>query len=246
MALLLRHLIRAALAAAALSTALAQPPPTKEPSRSLRFYYVSFANTGDADGELDAAFLLRNGRKTVPFQLSANAFSDTFDYTGPVPVALFREKRTETGVERENLGQLEFPAEWKGVLFLVSRAPSNPLLPFRFRPVEYWAPSVPDRQVRILNLCPYPLAAKVGGNQASVGANATLDLALPAEQPDVPLRLAVQRADHWERILSTAIARPAQNKLLLLVLPRPDGGARVIIAKDLPVPPPEPINAPAS
>jgi hypothetical protein len=243
MALLLRHLIRPVLAAIALTTAFAQPQPAKDPARSLRFYYISFSNTGDADGDLDAAFLLRNGRKNVPFQLSANAFSDTADYTGPVPVVLFREKRTETGVERENLGQLDFPAEWKGVLLLVSRDPANPLLPFHFHPVEYWAPSVPDQHVRILNLCPYPLAAKVGANQASVGAKANIDLALPEGQPDVPLRLAVQRADRWERILSTAIARPAQNKLLLLVLPRPDGGARVIIAKDLPVPPPEPAAA---
>lgn len=243
MALFLRHLILPVLAAIALTTAFAQPQPAKDPARSLRFYYINFANTGDADGDLDAAFLLRNGRKNLPFQLSANAFSDTFDYTGPVPVALFREKRTETGVERETLGQLDFPAEWKGVLLLVSRDPSNPLLPFRFFPVEYWAPSVPDQHVRILNLCPYPLAAKIGDNQAAVGAKETLDLALPTERPDVPLRLAVQRADRWERILSTAIARPAQNKLLLLVLPRPDGGARVIIAKDLPSPPPAPATA---
>lgn len=243
MALLLRHLIILPLSALALATALAQSQPARDPARSLRFYYVGFSHTGPGEGDPDAVFLLRDGKRNVPIQLSANAFSSTIDYTGPVPVSLFREKRTETGSVREDLGQLAFPAGWQGALFLVTQDPSNRLLPFRFFPVEYWAPSVPDGYMRIINLCPWPLAAKVGGGQSAIAIGETRDLALPAERSDVSLRFAVQRADRWERLLSTAIARPPQNKLILLVVPKPDGGARILVVKDLPEPPPEPAAA---
>lgn len=237
MALLLRHLI-AFLAFATLISAQSQAE--KAPARSLRFYYISFSHTGSGEGDTDAVFLLRESGKNIPFQLTANAFSAPFDYTGPVPATLFREKRTETGVEREDLGTLAFPAEWKGALFLVTQDPSNPRLPFRFFPVEYWAPSVPDGHIRIINLCPWPLAAKVGDSQSALSARETRDLVFTADRPDVPLRLAVQRTDRWDRLLSTSVLRPAQNKLLLLVVPKPDGGARVLIVKDLPEPPPQP------
>lgn len=222
------------------AAAWAQPP--QEPPRTLRFYYAGFSASGD---EVDphARFLLKNGKETVAFELHANAFSDRIDYTGEPPVRLFRERRTEAGVEREDLGQLSFPPEWKGVLFIVTRDQANALLPFRFYPIEYWAPSVPDEHLRILNLCPYPLAAKIGANQAAVGARSTADVTLPAGRPDIPLRLAVHRQDQWERILSTGIVRPEQNKLLLLVFPQPNGAARVQILTDLPKPPPEPSPA---
>ena len=220
---------------AMLVSANAQTPDEKEAPKSIRFYYVGYASTGET---LDPTvkFLLKNGKATMPVQITANTFTQTFDYTGPVPITLFQEKRTEKGVEREDVGQLTFPAEWKGAIFIVTRNPANPRLPFHFYPIEYWGPSVPDQHVRILNLCPYVLAAKVGSGQAAINARATADLAMP-ERPDVPVRLAVQRDDQWERILSTAIDRPAQNKLMLLVLPRPDGATRVLVVDHLPEPP---------
>lgn len=218
----------------------AEPP--KEPPRSLRFYYAGFSTSGD-EPDPHARFLLKNGKETVALELHANAFSDLIDYAGAPPIRLFRERRTEAGVEREDLGQLSFPPEWRGVLFIVTRDPTNAALPFHFYPIEYWAPSVPVEHLRILNLCPYPLAAKIGANQAAVAARATADVALPAGRPDIPMRLAVHRQDRWERILSTGIVRPEQNKLLLLVFPQPSGAARVHILSDLPQPPPEPSPA---
>ncbi|MET0261995.1 MAG: hypothetical protein ABW223_03805 [Rariglobus sp.] len=210
------------------------PADEKETPKSIRFYYIGFAGTGEGQDPA-VKFLLKNGKKTVPMQITPNSFTETFDYTGPVPITLFQEKRTEKSVEREDIGQLTFPAEWKGAIFIVTRNPANPRLPFHFFPIEYWGPSVPDQHVRILNLCPYLLAAKVGTGQIAINARTTADLALPAVA-DVPVRLAVQRDDQWERILSTAIERPAQNKLMLLVVPRPDGTARALVVADLPEP----------
>lgn len=219
--------------------AQAQPPasPAEEPPRTLRFYYAGFSVSGD-DADPEAKFLMKSGRQTVALELHANAFSEPIDYTGSPLIRLFRERRTETGMEREDLAQLQFPAEWKGALFIVTRDPANALLPFRFYPIEYWGPSVPDEHVRILNLCPYPLAAKVGAIQAAVNAGATSDVALPTGRPDIPLRLAARRQEQWERILSTGVLRPEQNKLLLLTFPQPNGAARVLVLRDLPAPPP--------
>lgn len=219
-----------------LTHAQAQSP--KDPSRSLRFYYAgaSFANEDDVNPR--AVFLLRNGKENVAVQLTANAFSRPLDYTGPLPVELFREQRTEAGVKREPLGELKCPDHWKGVLFIVTRNPANALLPFRFYPIEDWAPSLPDAHVRILNLCPYPLAAKTGTLPVAIAAQSTVDVGLPLGS-DIPLGLAVQRAGRWERILSTSILRPDQNKLQLLVFPNADGAIRVVVIKDLPEPPPE-------
>lgn len=214
----------------------AQPAP--EPTRSLRFYYAGFAATGDED-QPAAKFLVREGALTTAFDLRANAFSDTLDYAGPVPVALFREKpaATGSGVEREDLGRLEFPAHWKGVLFIVTRNDADPRLPFRFYPVEYWAPSLPANGARILNLDPRPLAARVGASRRIIDARSSADLDLPAGATDVTLRLAVQNAERWDTVLSTSILRPAQDKLLLLVFPRPDGRPRVLVLNTLPEPP---------
>lgn len=221
-----------------LTHAQAQSP--KDLGRSLRFYYAGAAFANEDDVNPRAVFLLRNGKETVPVQLTANAFSRPLDYTGPLPIELFREQRTETGVKREPLGELKCPDAWKGVLFIVTRNPSNPLLPFRFYPIEDWAPSLPDDHVRIMNLCPYPLAAKTGATPVSVAAQSTVDVALSAGSPDIPLGLAVQRAGRWERILSTSILRPDQNKLQLLVFPNVDGAIRVVVITELPAPPPEP------
>lgn len=227
-------------------TVHAQAQVPKEPARSVRFYYAGAAFSNEDDVNPRAVFLLRNGKENVAVQLNANAFSRPFDYAGPLPIGLFREQRTEAGVKREPLGELKCPDAWKGVLFIVTRNPSNALLPFRFYPVEDWAPSLPDEHVRIMNLCPYPLAAKAGVNPVSVAAQSTVDLGLPAESPDIPLGLAVQRAGRWERILSTSIVRPDQNKLQLLVFPNSDGAIRVVVIKDLPGPPPGPVPATAA
>jgi len=226
--------------------ASAQTPSSQNPGRSLRFYYAGASFSNEDDVNPRAVFLLRNGKENVSVQLVANAFSRPLDYGGPLPIELFREQRTETGVKRETLGALECPEGWRGVVFIVTRNPANALLPFRFYPVEDWAPSLPDAHVRIINLCPYPLAAKMGGAPAAVGAQATVDLDLPSGSPDIPLRLVVQRAGRWERILSTSIMRPDQNKLQLLVFPNADGAIRVVVIKDLPEPPPEPAVATAS
>lgn len=219
------------------SVVRAQAP--KEPPRSLRFYYAGFAQAGEA-ADPQARFLLRNGRENAAFRLTANAFSTTFDYTGPMPAPLFRERRTETGVERENLGELRFPANWKGVLFIITRAPAGQGFPFRFYPVEYWGPSVPDGHARVINLCPHPLGAKIGSSQAGIAAGASGDIPFPADRDDVPLRLAVRRGERWDLILSTAVERPARPKLLLLVFPNQDGVPRVLVLNDLPAPPETP------
>lgn len=224
------------LSALLLGPAISCAQSPKEPPRSLRFYYAGFSTSGD-EADPHAAFLLKNGKETVALELHANAFSELINYAGTPPVRLFREHRTETGVEREDLGELSFPPTWKGVLFIVTHNPGNTQLPFRFYPIEYWAPAVPDEHLRILNLCPYPLAAKIGANQAAVGARSTQDVALPAGRPDISLRLVAQRENQWERILSTGIVRPEQNKFLLLVFPQPNGATRVHILTDLPQPP---------
>jgi hypothetical protein len=221
-----------------IAAAFARAEEPKQPTRSLRFYYVSFAQAGDAT-DPQASFLIRNGKQTVSLALQPNAFSSILNYEGTPPVSLFREVRTDHGVQREDLGQLTFPAEWRGALFIVTRDTTNPTLPFRFYPIEYWAPSLPDEHLRLMNLCPYPLAAKVGGNQAAVAARAVADLGLPADRPDIPLGLAVQHAERWERILSTAIMRPEQNKLMMLVFPGPSGMTRSLVLTDLPEPPSE-------
>jgi hypothetical protein len=238
------RILLSSLSAVVLSVLLvpasAQTQPSKDPGRSLRFYYAGAAFANEDDVNPRAVFLLRNGKQNVAVQLTANAFSRPIDYSGPLPIELFREQRSEAGVKREPLGELKCPDSWKGVIFIVTRNPANALLPFRFYPIEDWAPSLPDEHIRIMNLCPYPLAAKAGVNPVAVAAQSTVDVGLPAESPDISLGLAVQRADRWERILSTSILRPDQNKLQLLVFPNSDGMIRVVIIKDLPEPPPEP------
>ncbi|CAM3048421.1 hypothetical protein [Rariglobus hedericola] len=218
--------------------ASAQTPSPKNPVRSLRFYYAGASFSNEDDVNPRAVFLLKNGKENVSVQLTANAFSRPLDYTGPLPIELFREQRTEAGVKREPLGELKCPDSWKGVLFIVTRNPANAVLPFRFYPIEDWAPSLPDEHVRIMNLCPYPLAAKTGTSPVAIAAQSTVDVTLSVGS-DIALGLAVQRGGRWERILSTSILRPDQNKLQLLVFPNSDGAIRVVVIKDLPEPPPE-------
>lgn len=207
-----------------------------EPARSLRFYYVGTDISGDQD-QPAAQFQVRSGTQTIPLNLQPNAFSDTLDYTGPVPVAMFREKTTPLGTEREDLGRLEFPSAWKGVLFIVTRNDADPRLPFRFYPVEYWAPSLPENRARILNLNPRALAARIGSSRQIIEPRSSAELALPSGANDIGLRLAVQNGELWDSVLSTSIAAPGQGKLLLLAFPRADGRSRVLVLNSLPQPP---------
>lgn len=222
-------------------TVRAQVAPAEPSARAVRFYYAGYAQPGDLRESPQARFTLRNGRERVPFALNANSFSSTLDYTGTLPAPLLPEAAA-TGPSGatpapEPIGELRCPDSWKGVLFLVLRDPANAAFPFSFHPVECWGPSVPDGCVRILNLCPQTLAAKVGSGQSAVNARAALDFPMPANRDDVPLMLAVGNADQWERILSTSVSKPEQNKMLLVVFPNSDGHPRVVVVRQLPEPP---------
>lgn len=229
------------------ASAFAQQPG--EPvARSLRFYYAGFTFPDERTENPQARFALRNGRETVAVALNPNAFSSPLDYVGPIPAPLLPEQAAEAdtakpvagasaGAPVEPLGELRCPADWQGILVLVVRNPRNAAFPFAFYPVECWGPQVPAGSVRVLNLLPTPLAARIGGSQSMIASRGVTDLAMPADRPDVPMKLAVEHTGRWDRILSTAVMRPEQDKMMLVVFPNLDGTPRAVIVRDLPAPP---------
>ena len=231
-----------------LAAPAAAQPPGEPAARSLRFYYVGFTFPGERQENPRARFALRNGRDTVQLALNPNAFSPSLDYVGPIPAPLLPEeeagaKPPSTDAPVEPLAELRCPADWKGILVLVVRNPRNAGFPFSLFPVECWGPDVPAGSVRVLNLLPAPLAARIGSSQSLVASRGVADLAMPADRPDVPMKLAVENADRWDRILSTAVMRPEQDKLMLVVFPNLDGTPRVVVVRDLPAPPDDPAAA---
>ena len=233
----------------ALAAPAAAQPAGEPAERSLRFYYVGFTFPGERQENPRARFALRNGRETVQLALNPNAFSPSLDYVGPIPAPLLPESAADDAAQPapgasadapvEPLAELSCPADWKGILVFVVRNPRNAGFPFSLFPVECWGPDVPAGSVRVLNLLPGPLAARIGSSQSLVAPRGVADLAMPADRPDVPMKLAVEKTDRWDRILSTAVMRPEQDKLMLVVFPNLDGTPRVVVVRDLPAPPDE-------
>lgn len=210
----------------------AQTAPAEKPPLKLRFYYAGFVFPAEETNP-QAKFLLLNGKDTVSLRLNPDALSSEIDYVGQQPISLFRQRMTANGPTKEELGALSVPPGWKGVLFLVTRDPSNPRLPFRFFPIEYWAPSIPAGHARVMNLCPYPLAARVGSSQAMVASSTTSDLAFPAGG-EVALGMAAQAGGKWVSLLSTSIVRPENGRMLFVVFPNPAGAPRIVTVRDIP------------
>lgn len=211
-----------------------EPPPVV-----LRFYYLSYlgAETVGADPAVD--FLYRNGRETTAFHLGANALSAPIEYRGPVPVELFRERKTERGVELESLGRLEFPPAWRGAVFLVvPTREAGAALPFRFVPIEYGGPGFADNHVRLVNLCAAPLAARLAEGREVVAARGHHDFAYSEDADTLFVRLALRNGERWRTVMSSLIPTPAQKRLLMLAVPGATdgnvGSARVITVDQVP------------
>jgi hypothetical protein len=210
-----------------------------EPTIPLRFYYLNAASEDVHKGVAPIEFIIQSGDTNVACSLVPSGVSATVDYRGPTPVSVFTEHKTDKGVVREPLGQIAFPAQWKGAFFIVTKAPPGSAEAFRFYPIEYWGPSLPDHHARVVNLCPLPLAVKLAGSLAMVPASGTADVDITHAVVDLPIMMALQRDTRWQMLMSSALPAPRSQRMLLLAFP--DAAAansvRTLVLDELPEPP---------
>jgi hypothetical protein len=211
----------------------------------VRFFYIDLA---DSLAPVAPALVCdyRDGRKIETLRLAPGAFSALVSYDGPREFGLQRQPPATPPAPPpppEEVARFTLPPAWQGALILVRHDPANPKFPFRFYPVEYWAPAPPIREIRILNLCPFSLAAKIGQSMTQVSPGDLFDAPLPAQADQFGIKLALQRRDTWQRILSTALPAPSGTRFLVLVYPDSlDGESiRTLMLDDLPGPPPPPL-----
>lgn len=202
----------------------------EEQTRALRFYYISYASSEDAQAPQRAQFQLLNGDKVESFSLSANAFSPLIKYRGAVPIGLFKEVTGIEGVERVPLANLDFPSRWQGVLFLVIEDPSQAGIGFRFIPIEYAAAAVPEGSVRFVSFVNSPLAVQLGAERGGVAPGGQLQLQLPRERGPITFRVAEQEAgSNWKMHLSSVIPPFANSQALVIFYPTSANGNGVSV-----------------
>lgn len=216
----------------------AQDAGEPQPPIPLRFFYATEKDPGSDGGDPRLDFILGDGRNARPFKLGPNSLSPRLLHQGPPPVALHREIATADGVEREMIGRLEFPPTWKGVLFLAFPTGEHAPLPFRFVPVEYWGPSVPENHARIVNLCPAPIAGRIAGRDVLVPAGQNAEIDISAATHELPVKLALQRPERWQMLLSSALRLPAGGRMVFVVFPSDASfhTARILTFDNLPLP----------
>ncbi|MFA6961238.1 MAG: hypothetical protein WC205_10840 [Opitutaceae bacterium] len=214
-------------------------PKSEPPPVMLRFYYLSYAGADTLGPDPSVDFLYRNGRGNASFHLGANTLSAPIAYRGPLPIELFRERKTVRGIERESLGRLDIPATWKGAIFLVVPiSGSDAPLPFRFVPIEYGGTGLKDNHVRVVNLCVSPLAARLADTKEMIPSRGQTDLGFSEGADALFIRLALQHGERWRTVMSSMIPAPRRQRLLMIVVPGSpagsDGSARIITVDDLP------------
>ncbi|WP_308985281.1 hypothetical protein [Thalassobacterium sedimentorum] len=206
--------------------------------RSIRFFYYSSVSS-DTIGEGDpfADFKFINDNEIDARALTPNALSEVISYDGAVPVELFREEMTESGVERIPLAELKFPREWKGVLFFVIRDSSNPHFGFKFFPIEYWGPSIPDHNIRVMNLCGKSMGFQIGKEKAKVPSLQFEDVPMSSGEQPMPFRIAMFDEDLGGRMLLSSMIPPFRSsRVLMITYPtgRSGTGVRTLNVTDLP------------
>ncbi len=243
MAFSLRYLINAGLLCVMLlATARAEPPAgRKAPPLKVRFFYIGYDFNEDAVLFPSLKALLGGGREAKELRLAPNALSPVYEYDGPRPPGLFREVRRADGlVVRESLAKLDYPAAWHGVLFLVTPKPDSPGFPFHFTPVEYSGDGMPEHSLRVMNLCPAPLAIKIADSSKVIPTLDQVDFTVSPKAEALPFVVARKQEDAWQVVISSARPRPESLRTLLLAFPdSPEfKTVRILQVENLPVSPP--------
>jgi hypothetical protein len=230
------------LLAVGLLSMSAQVPVSKPQPLKVRFYYVGYDTfaTGLTSPELQATY--GSGKSAREIRLAPESLSPIYDYDGPMPMVLYREVKVEGRSERQTLAELTCPPDWPGVLFMVFPEPQSAGFPFHFTPVEYGADHIPDNSMRLLNLCPVPLAIKLSGEGKVVPPHEQADFPINPDAAMLPFVLARSLGESWKVVISSPRPKPESSRMLMLAFPDyPDfKTVRILQLGNLPVASPQP------
>ncbi|HSH95739.1 MAG TPA: hypothetical protein VK968_16465 [Roseimicrobium sp.] len=211
-----------------------QPPPVM-----VRFAYIR----GNETTEPDMIAKLASGKVVHDLTITPGGLSDTLEYRGPAVITLFRSVVVEGKTESRPLAKLEFPASWRGVLFLVTHDKSQRSFPYRFTPIEYWGEDMSENSVRLYNFCPAALGVKLADVQEVVEINQRADFVIGAGREFLPIKIACRPpGGDWELKMRTGLPKPARARMLLFVFPdsKEFRNLRTVIVNDVPMPPKQP------
>ena len=232
MAISVRHLISATLAICLYAAPfLLRAQPSAPPSNPLkvRFFYIGYDYSARAMSypELQAKF--GEAKNAATLRLAPNALSPPYDYSGPLPIILYREVRQDDHLVRQTLAELTCPPMWKGVIFLVTPADQSAPFPFNFTPVEYWGDDIPDNTLRILNMCPVSLGIKAADTSNVIASCGSADFPISPDADALPLIVARRQGDDWQAVISTTRPKPeAAHTAPSAVQPKPEAGHLLI------------------
>ena len=222
------------------------PADLKQPGVMVKFAYISKGEIAYETAEPDMIAKLSSGKVVYDLAIGPGGMSDTVEYNGPSAITLFRNVEVDGKTESRALAKLEFPAVWRGVLFLITYDKNQGAFPYRFTPIEYWGADMPENSVRLYNFCPVVLAVKLADIQTVVEANQRTDLVIGAGRTFLPLKIACRPEGRgWELKVRTGLPKPATSRMLLFVFPdsKEFKNLRTLIINDVPMPP-KPVGSP--
>ena len=243
MAFSLRHLILGLLLGGSLASLTAQPSPLAPPIRAtvVRFYYYPTADPASGLREPSLKALLDNNKNREAIEVSPRSFSEAFTYYGEGPLVLYKEAKSDKGMVRKVVATVPLPPAQKGVLYILTYTAEG----FQFLPIPYSSDGVPAKHVKVINLCPEPLAIKVAGSPALVPARGESILDGSEATLVLPIKVARQVGAEWQVLIETAVPG-IKNEERLLYLFVPDSPAfHTVLMVQLGAMPAPPLPLPA-
>jgi len=209
----------------------------------VRFVFIGSGEFTKGLPEPDLDALLASGPTLHRLVLSPSAQSATIAYKGPPAITLFREITVGEKKERQTLATLDFPAAWRGVLFLVTYSPQQKPLPYVFTPLEFWGETIPEKHIRFYNFCPYPLAVKMADASTTLAKFERADINVSSATDYLPIKIAKNNGeDGWKLVVKTGLPKPSHSRMIMLAYPnsRNSEGINTLTIGDVPMPPPPP------
>jgi hypothetical protein len=153
-------------------------------------------------------------KKPQEIDVDRNSISQDITYLGTGPMILYKTEKTDQGTSRIVVATVPLPPKVKGVLYLVTYAKGT----YRFKPIPFSAEDVPPNHVKILNLCPEPLAIKFASSQAVVPAQGEVAMDISTAGKSLEIKIARQRGESWRKELSMVKQSPKESEKWLFIL----------------------------
>ncbi len=162
--------------------------------------------------------------------------------TQPMPVerggelVLYRQGFGQDNDQRQILARTQLPSGTNRYLVLAGPAPEGSPYPWRLFVLDDSSTAHPHNSVRVLNLCPVPLAGDIAGHQTLIKPGATELVRLESAPPPdrIEYKMAVEDPEKGWVVAGFARTRTRPElRTLLIARPAPEGTGRNGVAIEM-------------